>query len=290
MSKRKILITGIAGNIGEIILRHLPKDYDIRGLDKVAVEGYDTVVADLSNLDDILSAFEGIDTVVHLAADPNHQGSWDSNLKNNIIGTRNVYEAARLNNVDRVIFASSNHTVGYKPLSDDPYKHIYEGNYERIRHPIDPISVTEIRPDGYYGVSKAFGESLGSYFHDEYGVSVICIRIGWVMGSDDPSFSPAALSLWMSHRDTAQIIHQCIEAAPSVGYALVYGMSNNTYGIWDMAPGRNIINYIPQDNAGTIWTQSQGLPIYMSSGDPQRKGPESAQAWSESGESKDLEV
>ena len=272
MNQRKILITGIAGKIGGVIQGYLSKQYDIRGLDRVAFDGYDTVVADLSNIDDILPAFEEVDTVVHLAADPNHQGSWDSNLKNNIIGTRNVFEAARLSKVNRIIFSSSNHAVGYKPLSDNPYKQIYEGTYEKIRHPIQPIPVNEVRPDGYYGVSKAFGESLGSYFHDEYGLSVICIRIGWVMPSDDPSFSPAALSFGMSHRDTAQIIYQCIEAPPSVPYAIVYGMSNNTYGIWDMSPGRNIINYVPQDDAGTIWTQRQDLPTYMTSGDPQREG------------------
>ena len=269
MSRKKILITGIAGNIGRIISQHLSREYDLRGLDKVSVDDFETVVADLSDLDDIIPAFEESDTVVHLAADPNHQGSWDSNLKNNIIVTRNVYEAARLSKVNRVIFASSNHAVGYKPLQDIPYKQIYKGTYENIRHPIEPIPATEIRPDGYYGVSKAFGESLGSYFHDEYGVSVICIRIGWVMQPDDPSFSPAALSFWLCHRDTAQVIHRCIEAPPSVGYAIVYGMSNNTYGIWDMNPGRNIINYIPEDNAGRVWAQRQGPPIHMTSGDPQ---------------------
>ena len=111
-----------------------------------------------------------------------------------------MYEAARLSGVKRVVFASSNHAVGNYPLRQDPYKAIYDGRIGEVRRPFPPITHEMLRPDSYYGVSKAFGESLGSFFHDEYGISIICLRIGWVMTPDDPAFSPAALSLWLSHR------------------------------------------------------------------------------------------
>ena len=90
MPEKKVLITGLAGKIGGIIRNNLSDEYDLSGLDLVATNGYVSQIGDLSDLESILPAFTGIDTVVHLAADPNHQGSWESNLKNNIIGTRNV--------------------------------------------------------------------------------------------------------------------------------------------------------------------------------------------------------
>jgi len=270
MSKKKVLVTGLAGKIGGIIRNNLSPKYELSGLDLQDVPGYKTVITNLSDYDNMVPAFEGIDTVVHLAADANHQGSWESNLEHNIIGTRNVYEAARTCGVDRVVFASSNHAVGFHPLKDNPYKQIYDGDFKNVRQPVAQLTTNIVRPDGYYGVSKAFGESLGSYFHDEYGISVVCIRIGWVMEPDDPTFAPSALSLWMSHHDTAKIMEKSIDAPDSVGYAVVYGMSDNTYGIWDLEPGKNIIGYQPNDNAGTFWENESGKNAIMKSGDPQK--------------------
>ena len=269
LSDKKVLVTGLAGKIGGIIRSNLSGKYSLSGLYLVGVPGFPTTRGNLSNLDEILPAFKGIDTVVHLAADPNHQGGWETNLENNIIGTRNVYEAARISGVKRIIFASSNHALGFYPLKDNPYKQIYDGDFEAIRQPIKPLTTDLIRPDGYYGVSKAFGESLGSYFHDEYGISVICMRIGWVMEPDDPTFAPSALSLWMSHKDTVRLIDSCIDAPEAVGFAIVYGMSDNTYGIWDMEDGRKIVGYEPNDDAGTTWNRIQGKSSVMKSGDPQ---------------------
>ena len=270
MSLKKILVTGFAGKIGAIIRKNLAVNYELFGLDLLQVEGFETIVADLRDLNAIMPAFEGMETVVHLAADPNHKGDWQSNLDNNIIGTRNVFEAARLSGVRRIIFASSNHALGFFPLKDNPYKQIYDGKFKDVRQPVKLLGTEVVRPDGYYGVSKAFGESLGSYFHDEYGLSVICIRIGWVMEPDDPTFAPSALSLWMSHRDTSQVIQKCIDAPETVGFATLYGMSDNTYGIWDMRPGKDIVGFKPVDDAGTEWFVSKNKSPFMTSGDPQK--------------------
>ena len=256
--KKKVLVTGMAGQIGGIIRRELSERYELRGIDQVDVESVPMTVADIANLNDILPAFEGIDAVVHLGADPSPRASWESVLSSNIIGTRNVYEAARLSEVKRIVFASSNHTVGNYPLRQDPYKAVYDGRLGEVRRPIVPLTTDLLRPDSYYGVSKAFGESLGSYFHDEYGISVICLRIGWVMTPDDPTFSPAALSLWLSHRDAAQLIRKSIDAPPSVGFAVVNGESDNSLSIWDIETTRQVLGYEPEDGAGEEWVERPG--------------------------------
>ena len=261
--KKRVLVTGMAGQIGGIIRRELGARYELSGIDRADVEGVPTTVADIANLNDILPAFEGIDAVVHLGADPSPQASWESVLSSNIVGTRNVYEAARLSGVKRIVFASSNHAVGNYPLRQDPYKAIYDGRLGEIRRPFPPLTTDLLRPDSYYGVSKAFGESLGSYFHDEYGISVICLRIGWVMTPDDPTFSPAALSLWLSHRDAAQLIQKSIDAPPSVGFAVVNGESDNALSIWDIETTRRVLGYEPQDSSGEDWTEIPGRPNFM---------------------------
>ena len=258
MGKKRVLVTGAGGQIGTIIGHKLGHRYQLTGLDRVSHQYPSCYVANLADLDAIKPAFEGQETVVHLGADPSPSAPWDSILQNNIIGTRNVYEAARLAGVRRVILASSNHVVGGYPMKQDPYKAIYEGRLSQVRRPFPLLQHSDIRPDSYYGVSKAFGESLGSYFHDTFGLSVICLRIGWVMTPDDPTHHPSALSLWLSHRDAAQIIRRSIDASDSVGYAIVYGMSKNTLRVWDIESGKDIIGFDPQDGAGEDWTPQGG--------------------------------
>jgi nucleoside-diphosphate-sugar epimerase len=261
--KKKVLVTGLSGRIGSVVRKLLGDKYELSGLDLVALDDVPCVVADIADLDAIAPAFEGIDTVLHLGASPHPRDPWDAILKNNIIGTRNVYEASRLAGVKRVIFASSNHTVGMYPLKEDPYKAIYEGRLEEIRQPITKLTPDLIRPDSYYGVSKCFGESLGSFFHDEYGISIICLRISWLMKTDEPTFSPPSLSMWLSHRDGAQLLEKSIDAPPSVGFAIVNGESNNTLGLRDLTSAKEILGFEPQDNAGSEWTPVPGSPSVM---------------------------
>lgn len=262
-TKIRVLVTGAGGQIGGIIRDKLGYRYDLVGLDRVDCGWPDSHVADISDFDAIRPAFEGVEAVVHLGADPSPLASWESTLSNNIVGTRNVYEAARQAGARRVILASTNHVIGYYPLKDDPYKAIYDGRLSEVRRPFRMLDHRDMRPDSFYGVSKAFGEVLGSFYHDEYGLSVICLRIGWVMTPDDPTFHPAALSLWMSHRDTAQLVQKAVEAAPSVGFAIVHGMSDNDLKIWDISDGERLIDYKPEDGAGEEWTPREGQADFM---------------------------
>ncbi len=261
--RARVLVTGAAGQIGGIIRSKLAYRYDLVGLDIVDCGWPESHVADLGDIDSISPAFEGVDVVVHMGADPSPQATWESTLSNNIVGTRNVYEAARLAGARRVILASTNHAVGFYPLKDDPYKAIYDGRLGEVRRPFRMLDDRDMRPDSLYGVSKAFGESLGSYYHDQYELSIICLRIGWVMTPDDPTFHPAALSLWLSHRDAAQLIQKAIDAPPSVGFAIVYGMSRNDLRIWDIEAGERIIGFSPEDGSGEEWTLVEGARGFM---------------------------
>lgn len=258
--RKKVLVTGIAGTIGSVIKLGFSEKYELSGLDRVTTEGVPCAVADVADLSAIAPSFEGVDVVVHLAADPSPRASWDSVLQNNIVGTRNVFEAARNARVRRVVLASSHHAAGFYGLKDDPYKAIYEGRLEEAERPIERLPPNRVRPDSYYGVSKIFGEALGSYFHDQYGISVICLRIGWVMKTDDPTFSAASLSLWLSHRDTVQLFERSVEAPYSVGFAVVNGESANTLGIWDLEDTRDILGFDPQDDGGETWTWRPDAP------------------------------
>lgn len=261
--KKKVLVTGMAGQISGIIRDQLGDRYELSGLDWVSVDSVPSITADISDYDGIRPAFEGVDVVVHLDADPRPRGSWESILDNNIVGTRNVFEAAKDAGVSRVVFASSNHVVGYYPLKQDPYKAIYDGRLDEVRRPFPALTTDLIRPDSYYGVSKAFGEALGSYYHGAHGLSVICLRIGWVMTPDDPKFSPPSLSLWLSHRDAAQLMQKSIDAPTSVGFTIVNGESDNSLGIWDIETTRQVLGYTPQDGAREDWTPQKDRPSFV---------------------------
>ena len=172
----------------------------------------------IDNLEEILPAFEGQDAVVHLAADPSDHAPWESVLPNNLIGTYNMFEASRICGVKRVIFASSNHAAGMYER-DHPYRHIVTGEYDKVEvWPIPPITHKEIRPDGYYGISKAYGEAMGRYYSEEYGISVICLRIGTVNQWDSPTRSIRHFATWFSHRDQAQLTRKSLEAPDSLAF------------------------------------------------------------------------
>ena len=237
MAKKKVLITGAAGRIGGVLRTYLGDKYEISSLDRVAVDGVESHVADLADLDAINPAFRAKEAVVHLGADPRGEAPFDSVLQNNIVGTHNVFEAS----VSRVVFASTNHVVGYYPEKQEPYKAVFEGRLGDIRHPFPLLTTDLLRPCCLYGVSKAFGEALGSYYHDRHGISCVCLRIGGVSMEDHWwRERGSGLAMWLSHRD----------APPSVGFAIVYGMSNNTLRVHEIESAERLLGYRPQDYAG----------------------------------------
>jgi NAD+ dependent glucose-6-phosphate dehydrogenase len=252
VAKRKILITGMAGRIGRMITQRLSDKYDLTSLDMKPAEGFVSHVANISDLDAIRPAFTGQQTVVHLAADPNADAPWDSIHKNDIVGTYNVMEAAKQAGVERVVFASSNHVVGYLPMKDEPYLAYFEQRDDDLPDPVPMITAEASRPDGFYAVAKAFGESLGSYYWDAFGLSCIALRIGGVHDIDSPEgMGPLGRSLYLSHNDAAHLVDCAISAPASLGFAVVYGVSNNTLRFHDIETAADLIGYHPQDDAGT---------------------------------------
>lgn len=245
MAKEKLLITGINGRIGTVIRDDLQETYQVSGCDLSSPFTEHIFQVDISREEEVTQLFAQhgpFPMLVHLAADPRVDAAWKSVLKHNIIGTRNVYHAARQAGTRRVVFASSNHVTG-----------AYEGFppilHKRDRPPV--ISAADpIRPDSDYGVSKAFGEALARYYFERWNLSSICLRIGSVLADDDPTADPRTMKTWLSHRDLVQLVRKSLSA--EVGFGIYYGVSDNTGRFWDLTSAKHDLGYQPQDDAAGV--------------------------------------
>ncbi len=247
----KIAITGSNGTIGSRLCADLAHNHDVVRVDLADAD----VVADVRDLDALERAFTSCEAVVHLAGIVEVEAAWDPVHAVNIGGTYNVYEAARRCGVKRMVFAGSNHCVGYNEVENAPA--IYEPGFGRVIGIADPY-----RPDGLYGVWKAFAEVLGRYYSDKYGMLFTSVRIGSITTEDDPrdesvrgssgwlhltdeeKFKRYAAT-WMSQRDFARLVRAIL--AKDVRYAVVYGVGDNATRFWDLEPGRAIFGFWPQD-------------------------------------------
>lgn len=230
--RKRVLITGAGGTIGGSLADLLRDRYDLRLLYRRQRPEHPPVddwrELDLADLPALTDAMQGIDAVVHMAADPAVDATWESVLHNNIIATYNVYEAARQAGVTKIIFASTNHVMG-----------MYD------RDGMWPIFADQpIRPDSLYGVSKAFGEALGRFWYDQHGISVICLRIGWMLPEPHDEI---ARWMWLSPRDCAQIVSHAIDS--DIGFDIVYAISQNATRRWDITKTIEHFGYRPQDDA-----------------------------------------
>jgi len=210
-----ILITGAAGDVGTRLRKLLKSDYprirlsDVRTpADLGADEEF--IVGDLADYAQVEKIVAGIDGIVHLGG-ISIERPWDEIHKSNIVGCYNLFEAAYRAGVKRVVFASSNHAVGFYP-----------------RERKIGVDVT-VRPDSHYGVSKAFGEALGALYADKHGLRVTCIRIGNV---NDKPLDKRRLSIWIKPDDLAQLVRIGLEH-PEIRFEIFYGSSNNDAGWWD---------------------------------------------------------
>ena len=248
IKRPKVLVTGASGLVGGLIWRNLGHKYDFSGLNRRDVPEIPTTQADISNLDAILPAFKGIDMVVHMA---NYMGGgyeWDEHLKGSIIGTRNVYEASRMNGVKRVVFGSTGDTMtGYE--LEYPYGELAAGEYHKVNEPWRLITHTDpTRPKSIYGACKIFGEAIGHWYSDRYDMSVLCIRLGGVREANRPT-QKRQYPGWLEQRDCVDMIDRCLSAPESLKYDIFNAISDNKYRWRDISHAKEILGWEPMGRA-----------------------------------------
>jgi len=246
---KKVLITGMSGLIGGLLRAHLEElgGYELTALNRRAIDGVTSYQADIADLDAITPAFAGQEVVVHLAAYAQSSAHWEATLSANLIGTRNVFEAARLAGVKRVVLASSGSTLkGWERV--EPYKAITEGRYEDVPDRWQMITHESVRPNDEYGASKVWGEALGRSYSDVHGMSILCVRIGAVPRENRPR-SPREFAVFLSHRDVVDILHRCIEAPDGLKHGIFLATSNTKWGFRDMEHTREVLGFVPHDSA-----------------------------------------
>jgi uronate dehydrogenase len=225
-----LLLTGAAGGLGRELRRRLRPHCAVLRLSDIvdlgaAAAGEELVPAALEDADAILALLADVDAVVHMGG-ISVEGPFAPILQANIVGAYNLYEAARKQGVKRVIFASSNHVTGFY----------------RQDEVID--ASMPMRPDGHYGLSKAFGENLAQFYFDRYGVETVSLRIG---SSFPEPADRRMLATWLSYDDLERLVVASL-TAPVVGHSVIYGMSDNATTWWDNTSARHI-GYRPQDSS-----------------------------------------
>jgi nucleoside-diphosphate-sugar epimerase len=247
MARRTVLVTGMSGLIGGVVRKQLEGAYELRGLNRSPIAGVKIHQADIADLDAIRPAFEGVDTVVHLAAVARGDAPWDEIHRTNVVGTYNVFEAARAAGVKRVIFASSGATVsGYE--RESPYAEIATGRHDGLTTWPKLTHESPVRPTGLYGASKVWGEALARHYADGRGLSAICLRIGHVTRDDRPH-EPRDFSVWLSQRDIAQMVQRSIEAPAPVRFDIFFVVSDNRWSYRDLEHPREVVGFAPLDRA-----------------------------------------
>lgn len=235
MTKQKILITGAAGRIGQRLTAHWRDRYDFVLTDKRPLEnthGFPFTETTLADLEAIRPLFAGVDTVIHLANDANPKASWESLLPNNVIANYNVFQAAFEQGCKRVIFASSVNAVANYPAD------------------VQVTTNMPVSPPNLYGATKAWGEALGRFYADQKGLSVICLRLGWVTDKDNKRLVPdfPLLDIALTYNDLLRLFDACM-AATSVRFGLFHGISDNRFKRLDISDTRRVLGYEPQDDA-----------------------------------------
>jgi UDP-glucose 4-epimerase len=236
--RRRVLVTGAAGNIGAYFAEHAGGRYSLRLMvrpgdeDAATLRQYGEVVeAELDNLERLKELCAGVDTVLHLAADPSPSATWSSLLDANIVGTYNMMVAAKAAGCRRLIYASSIHAVSGYPADVQV-------------HTNDPVN-----PGDLYGVTKCFGEALGRYMAEQEGLSVIALRIGAFqpLEAAREAESISMMDAYVSRRDLQQLIERCVDDE-RLQFAIFNGLSDNRFKRLDLSDARMLLGYTPQDD------------------------------------------
>jgi nucleoside-diphosphate-sugar epimerase len=248
MTKRKILITGAAGRIGSFLTNQWQDRYDLTLTDVLEPKhtfGLPFTKADISDFAAVLKLCHGIDTVVHLGADPRMEAPWETLLPSNVIGTYNVFEAAHQAGCRRVVFASSINAVFGYPVDQQI----------NTQMPVNPINL--------YGATKCWGEALARYYSNAHKLSSLCLRFGAVSyrPGQDPNYdnrydvSHAYIDIILTMEDLTQLVTASVEAKDDLMFGVFHGSSNNRWKRMDLTDTRAILGYEPEDDAFALATQ-----------------------------------
>lgn len=241
----KVGITGAEGHIGTVLREGLPGEFEIKSF-TLHDEPFESHSADLSDPGAVRGIFDGLDAVVHLAADPEPRSGWDSILKNNISATYNVLEECRRAGVGKVVFATTNHTQHGDTMADAP--DVLDEGKRRMLKLSDPLNPTSL-----YGVSKATGEQLGRYFSTHYGVQFVGLRIGSTGPSDRPTGEQPRptdsynMAMYISKRDLVQAVTLALNI--DCEFLIAYAISNNDTRIFDLTETNEKLGFFPIDNS-----------------------------------------
>ncbi len=265
--RRRVLVTGAAGNIGSYFATHSHQKYDLVLLErewdeegKKLGEFGELVTGDVTDLEALKAVFAGVDTVVHLAANASPSADWQSVRDLNIGGTYNAFVAARASGCRRVVYASSIHAVSGYPAD------------------VQVKTSEPVNPGDLYGVSKCFGEAMGRYMAEQEGLSVIALRIGAFqpLENAEKESGLAMLDAFVSWRDLNQLIERSIDVE-NVRFAVLHGLSNNRFKRLDISDARELLGYEPQDDATELnpLTKDLNLSQTLSTHSMQDKGQKS---------------
>jgi uronate dehydrogenase len=249
MTFKRLLLTGAAGGLGRELRPRLKRHCEVLRLSDIAdlgsaAAGEELVPAALERADAVLRLLDGVDAVVHLGG-ISVEGPFEPILQANIVGVYNLYEAARRQRVKRIVFASSNHVTGFY----------------RQDEVIDPRA--PMRPDSYYGISKAFGENLSRFYFDRYGIETVCLRIG---SSFPEPKDRRMLATWLSYDDLERLVVASL-TAPVVGHCVVYGMSDNTTTWWDNTSAAHL-GFRPRDSSEPYRAAAEARQPELDRSDP----------------------
>jgi uronate dehydrogenase len=228
---KTILLTGGSGRIGRCLRFALRGEYRFVLFNRSAIDDLgptETLVrGDTTDAAAVEAAAAGADVIVDMAGVSDMAPFREKLLPANILGTYNVFEAARVVGVPRVVYASTHHVVGYYPAGEC----------------LD--ETVPYRPSSMYGVTKCFAEATGRLYADKAGLQVVCLRIGFFR---DRPLEERHLAVWISPGDMARLVRSAVEAA-DVHYEIVYGISNNPRRWWNLSRAREVLGYAPQDDA-----------------------------------------
>lgn len=246
-TKLRVGITGADGNVGTTLRAGLADAYDLQFYTLESVD-FDSTLADLSDATQVKGIFDGLDCVVHLAAQISALAPWEEILPNNIVATQNVFAEAVCTGVKKIVFASTNHTQhGF--YMKDLKPHISDPSIRRKYKLTD-----EPHPDSIYGVSKLFGENLGRYYVTVAGIQFVALKIGWTREDDDHTALDGLpnehhlRALYLSKRDCVEVFRRAIEV--ETDYLVAYATSDNKqYGIFDLEESKEKLGFHPQDTS-----------------------------------------